>query len=164
MTKRIDLTGQTFGKLVVVSYAYSDASCTYWLCQCECGRQTRKHSQNLRTGKTQSCGCGTNEKHGHTARGGWSPEYNSWVAMKSRCFNVNHEHYKDYGGRGITVCDRWKDSFENFYSDMGKRPDGMTLDRYPNNDGNYEPGNCRWATKVQQRVNQRKPVLLDSQM
>lgn len=84
--------------------------------------------------------------------------YYSWLAMKTRCYNKNREDWPRYGGRGISVCDRWRDSFENFFADMGPRPTGMTIDRYPDNDGNYEPGNCRWATKSQQTSNSSHAV------
>lgn len=92
--------------------------------------------------------------HGH-ARGKCTPTYESWSAMKSRCNNPNHDSWKNYGGRGITVCDRWLHSFENFLADMGERPEGKTLDRFPNRDGNYEPSNCRWATVAEQNANRR---------
>lgn len=87
-----------------------------------------------------------------------TPTYNSWVGMKARCSNVKHASYENYGGRGIRVCDRWQD-FENFLADMGVRPAGMTLDRYPNNDGDYEPGTCRRATGSEQYANQRPRTL-----
>lgn len=86
-----------------------------------------------------------------------TPTYVSWSSMKERCNNTNHIHYKNYGGRGITVCERW-DLFVNFLEDMGERPEGTTLDRYPDKDGNYEPGNCRWATWQEQNKNRRPPV------
>jgi hypothetical protein len=83
--------------------------------------------------------------------------YGIWLDMKKRCFNPKYKQYKDYGGRGIEVCERWlgKDGFINFLNDMGKRPEGLTLDRYPNGNGNYEPSNCRWATRIQQNLNRR---------
>jgi hypothetical protein len=87
-----------------------------------------------------------------------TPEYNSWVGMKGRCLNEHGPDFRLYGGRGIAVCERWRDSFEAFYTDMGPRPSPMhSIDRFPNNDGHYEPGNCRWATPREQRLNQRPP-------
>ena len=95
-----------------------------------------------------------NYKHGHKSKHGKeSPTYRSWQNMKTRCLNSNHPQFKDWGGRGIKVCERWMD-FANFLEDMGEKPEGLTLDRI-NNDGNYEPGNCRWATRKQQVQNQR---------
>jgi len=92
--------------------------------------------------------------HGHT-RNGETPTYYIWCAMQRRCFNANTKDYPNYGGRGITVCDRWR-QFENFLADMGERPQGLSIDRFPNNDGNYEPGNVRWATPKEQANNRRK--------
>lgn len=112
----------------------------------------------LTRGATTSCGCvrGQNHcTHGESS----SSTYKTWSAMKNRCFNPSHEEYHRYGGRGITVCERWLD-FANFFADMGPRPPRMTLDRYPDLDGNYEPGNCRWATSKQQARNTTKNVWL----
>jgi len=97
-----------------------------------------------------------NRRHGHSPRNGkLSLTYHSWQAMKLRCYYPSQPGFKNYGARGIAVCDRWRNSFENFLADMGERPEGKTLDRYPNNDGNYEPGNCRWATLSEQQRNRR---------
>jgi hypothetical protein len=130
------------------------------ICICDCGSNRRVDTSKLRNGETRSCGCLAREisstrdhsTHGmtHTAT------YRSWQKMRDRCSNPKNDHWKLYGGRGIVVCERWRDSFENFLADMGTRPAGCTLDRFPNRDGNYEPGNCRWATSQQQGRNTRR--------
>ena len=165
-----DLTGQTFERLTVIKRTTStERGYARWLCECQCGNTTIVRSVSLRNGHTRSCGClqrewctklgristGVISKHGHTINGRTST-YESWRSMKTRCINQNQKNYMYYGGRGIKVCDRWIKSFENFLADMGERPDGKTLDRYPDNDGNYEPGNCRWATAKQQIANRRQ--------
>lgn len=131
-----------------------------WLCKCECGTFTTKHGRYLRDGDTQSCGCIEKEElpkrmtiHGRTG----TTEYASWQGMKSRCYNENSEKYPDYGARGIKVCDRWLNSFQNFLDDMGVKPSrNHTLDRFPNNEtGDYEPSNCRWGTSKEQTRNKR---------
>jgi len=115
---------------------------------------------DLKSGNTKSCGCLVRERM--TRHGMWkSPEAAAWRQMNHRCPNGNSESYADYGGRGIKVCERWRESFEAFFADMGPRPSAHhSLDRYPNNDGNYEPGNCRWATAKQQAQNRRDNVRL----
>lgn len=126
-------------------------------CSCSCGNERIIHLSSLRTGNSRSCGCYLKEitsqlktKHGK----GYHYLYQTWTNMKQRCYNTNIRNYKHYGGRGIKVCDRWLESFLNFLEDMGERPSGMSLDRI-NNDGNYEPSNCRWATNEQQNKNRR---------
>ena len=165
--RRIDISGQKFGRLTVLGRA--EGQCR-WLCKCQCGNPTVTRSNNLRSGGTRSCGClqrevarlvgmttfdanrGTKFVHGHSAKR--SRTYQSWRMMRQRCNNPKADNYYYYGGRGITVCTRW-DSFENFLADMGERPDGLTLDRYPDFNGNYEAGNCRWVTSKQQAANRR---------
>jgi len=159
MAKKLELTGQRFSRLTVISFSDVTNQATYWICKCDCGNITRVAGTHLKTGHTTSCGCFYKEtRKGKLTHGQKnSTEYNSWNQMKGRCYNPNLKEYKHYGGRGITVCDRWINSFENFFADMGKKPTPKhTLDRYPNNEsGNYEPSNCRWATWEQQNRNKR---------
>lgn len=168
-----DLTGRQFGRLTVLRCAGSSPyGGAVWRCQCFCGQRCAVRGGSLRRGTTKSCGCLRRERtaergrkgqaaftHGHTAEGKCSREYISWRSMIERCTYPKHKSFKDYGGRGITICERWLHSFENFLADMGLRPQGMTLDRYPNNDGNYEPSNCRWATANEQRANRHRPTI-----
>jgi hypothetical protein len=145
---------------------------TLWYCSCDCGGYITLGRSCLTSG-TRSCGCLNKESIRNIAlkglsnfRHGYSPdeiarrtpEYRAWQALKTRCFNPKIVGYHRYGGRGITVCDRWINSFENFLADMGCRPGPeYSIDRFPNNDGNYEPSNCRWATRDQQAANKTKP-------
>lgn len=150
-----DLSGMICGLLTVVSHAGQNSyGQSLWHCKCKCGTVKVLGSVQLRRGQTRSCGCerySTVRKHGRYL----APEYRSWAEAKSRCFNPKKRGFKYWGGRGITMCDRWKNCFAAFFEDMGPRPAGTTLDRI-DNDGNYEPGNCRWATRDQQSANQRR--------
>lgn len=171
--------GRRFGKLVVVAEAepwtrYNKSEQRVKnerrvLVRCDCGNEKVVHIRNLRAGQTKGCGCGQVEvmkkrvgednpvfKHGRSG----TPIYSVWSGMIGRCENSKSANWSLYGGRGITVCARWRESFANFLEDMGERPEGKTLDRI-DNDGNYEPDNCRWATAAEQRFNQgaRKPKL-----
>lgn len=153
-----DITGQRFGRYVAIGPVGRDVDRSImWECRCDCGIIRNVNGSNLRSGKSQSCGCGLNrETHGMHK----SPEYKSWEAMKARCYNPSTNQYHDYGGRGITVCDRWINSFENYYADMGPRPSsGHSIDR-KNNDLGYSPGNCRWADRSTQHNNTRSNINL----
>ena len=172
MKRPTELTNRRFNRLVAVSLLPREewgGSKAKWNCQCDCGTTVVVFAQSLTRDGSQSCGCLRREmlsvsksgnqnslKHGHTTWHSQSPEYRAWAKMKDRCKNPTNPEWKNYGGRGITVCERWRESFENFLADMGLRPSSeLSLDRI-DNDGNYEAGNCRWATKSEQTYNRRR--------
>lgn len=169
---KTNLLGKRFGRLTVIAEAppqrlASGRSLVRWHCKCECGNEIDVLANSLQRGATLSCGCLAHElhiergktlrlKHGKNHKDRPASEYRAWASMKQRCYNPHARGYESYGGAGITVCDEWKDSFENFYADMGDKPaPDFSLDRI-DPFGNYEPSNCRWADKVTQSRNTRK--------
>lgn len=154
-----DLTGMRFGRLVAFELARMPSGKRAWRCRCDCGGEVVTQVSNLTLGHTRSCGCLRTEtrplnnfKHGRVRE----LEYHCWAGMLARCLNPNVKSYKDYGGRGIRVCEEWAESFEAFYRDMGPRPSRQhSIDRYPDTNGDYRPGNCRWSTAKEQSNNRR---------
>lgn len=164
--KKIDLLDQRFGRLVVIKETEkrNKDRGILWLCRCDCGNEVEVAGKSLRSGNTKSCGClqrentsRANTRHGkrHTRL------YSIWTTMRNRCYRENQTEYKNYGDRGISVCDEWRDDFQAFYDwamDNGYQDD-LTIDRIDWN-GNYEPSNCRWATQKEQQNNRRNNHLL----
>jgi hypothetical protein len=155
MGKFVDLTSIRVGRLTVLHRGKNIAKQPSWVCLCDCGNETQVVASSLKSARTRSCGCLRTEvtkktmtTHGLTN----SPEYGIWSAMKKRCYDTNNQDYKNYGGRGITVCDRWVNSFANFYADLGAKPNAYSLDRIDVN-GNYEPSNCKWSSLEKQANN-----------
>ncbi|GDY37246.1 hypothetical protein [Acidovorax sp. NB1] len=170
-SKHLDIAGQRFGRLLVMARdGKSPNGNARWLCACDCGASTVRASASLRSGVALSCGCLRKERvananverlyrHGETVGGKDTHTYRVWRAMVARCTNPKNDAFQWYGGRGISVCDRWM-VFDHFLADMGAAPDGMSIDR-TNNNGDYEPNNCRWATKLEQANNTRANVFLE---
>ena len=172
MSTRIELTGKQFGQWTVIDFAGfdQDIRSSFWTCRCSCGVVRKVDGTTLRRGTSASCGCTKNEairramtKHGQSAavskkgsthRNG-TRTYRAWISMKRRIKDKRPKSWSYYGGKGITVCNRWETSFENFFADMGQCPEGLTLDRI-DSFGNYGPGNCRWVDWHVQALN-RKP-------
>jgi len=166
-SRKLMLRGEKHGRLIYDGFAgKTSAGKSIGRFICDCGVTKNIVIAHVRGGYVVSCGCFSNElraatftKHGEAA-GGKTVEYKIWEGLRKRCTNPNNNEWENYGGRGITVCERWN-SFENFLADMGRRPSPKhSLDRWPDNDGAYEPGNCRWATDIEQQRNTRKNFLV----
>jgi len=166
MSREVKVTiGDRCGRWVVLKFSrYDKWKNRHLECVCDCGTKRVVNGSTLRDGTSRSCGCLQREvakyiggiqhiTHGCGSKKNRAPEYRAWDSMKARCYNEKTKNFRRYGGRGIKVCVRWRGSFENFLNDMGRKPSpNHSIDRI-NNDGNYEPGNCRWATKSQQMNN-----------
>jgi len=162
-----DMTGKRFGRLTIIERVPNYRNAAKWRYRCDCGNEGTATGGSLRLGTTKSCGClrkeiikETNTKHGHTWAGGSTSTYKSWRSMSGRCNNPNHHKYHLYGALGVKMCDRWS-KFENFMEDMGERPEGTTIDRYPDQSGTYCKENCRWATITEQNNNKKTNVHIE---
>lgn len=159
-----DLTGRTFERLTAISFEKRKRP--GWNCECSCGKKSWARTSHLLSGKVKSCGCysrSTRLTHGHRTGRKKSPEFRAWLGAKDRCYNKNSTGYSLYGGRGIVMFEEWKNDFVSFLNYIGPRPEGMSLDRIDCN-GNYEPGNVRWATPKEQANNQRRTKIIKDGM
>lgn len=167
--KKLNILGQRYGRLIAIAPAPPNGRRTIWKFLCDCGTEKLLNLDPVRDGRTASCGCLQREDiaarsitHGHSTGRKISRELKSYTHAKSRCFNPNDEKFPQYGGRGITMCSEWVNDAAKFISDMGPCPPGLTIDRI-NPNGNYEPGNCRWATSHQQARTRTDNVLVEYQ-
>lgn len=161
-----EMPGKRFGRLVVIErHGSAKYGGTIWRCRCDCGTEKIATANSLRSGDTRSCGClmrenGHKQGKAHTTHGmEGTRTYEAWSGMIQRCTNPKCEFWDRYGGRGIKVCARWRNSFQAFYADMGKKPTGLTLERI-DRDSNYEPGNCKWAGQKEQAFNRRSTIVI----
>ena len=159
---RKNLTGLRIGRWTVIEFAsVSKSGSCIWKCKCDCGCVVNVPGYNLKRYRSSGCSSCKNITHGHSLNHNPSREYISWRRMIQRCEYTKDKDYHYYGGRGVTVCERWRNSFINFLSDMGPRPENLTLERI-NTNGNYTPDNCKWATHSEQRLNQRRMICPES--
>lgn len=167
MPTRLDLSGRRFGRWIVLTPERSRLDRTYWFCRCDCGAERVVSTQTLRMGLSQSCGClrpdvssSCNRTHGASVGSKATKEYQAWTSAKQRCYSPRNKSFKDYGRRGITMCDRWRESASAFLADMGPCPPGYSLHRI-DNDGPYSPDNCKWASKIEQMRNTSRNHYID---
>ena len=164
MTIVRDLRGQRFGRLTAESYEHTPNG-VRWTCLCDCGRRMKVRTAALHNGNTKSCGClaletskAVNTAHGHTAGRKVTPTFKSWLSMLARCYDEKNISYPHYGAKGIKVCERWRTSFEHFLADLGERPSRKYSLERNDSSKDYVPGNCRWATRVEQNRNRSSNV------